>query len=953
MESTKAPRKAWTRDEIVASLAWLDFCIQHRLDYRETVVEHLSELATGRSHPCSVQQILQKLVDLQRHDDNPCSRKDTVERGSRCWKGIPEDIREGVANALKRYTEGNFYTKYRGLGVHRNDDFPSSSKSLDKGEIGSGQERNANAGTGFSQTSTAQHTSQLLGGHKMTPAHDANTNTNANVSEAPSQASKPSHQPRETSKRRAQVSNDPSPTTEDTLRASLQQKNLELTTLRSTWHREVDALRTTISQHTQTELSLRAEIQHLVIARQARELAGKDPLEYELFQLNQTVWSLNRRVHEMQKLAGFAKMDGEGRDGVERRGVDEAMERIAEELQLLGCGRDVVVPRVEENGDLIALLRTVMEDTLEEKDKVEELRIVLAKLGAGVLVRTFVLAALRDWVFASAFPDFSPRNVKLLQAYRKIIIAHDGWNSLHNLELAVYDSLIDDNDFREVLVPRKARQLTDRLLKALVPLFSSNPKHPIAETWRDRPQVEEERRFRLSEIFEAALHLKASLVRVDQSFEFVIFPPGTSNSKERSHIDGQGDDRPDANQNGDHWLAASIHLYRTDASLPRDALKDALVQSRKFIKKSVEDRRETSLYTKTLLLPKSETTMENGCHDSSSEDEETQRSDDEYEGGKSSPVPQDRRRRRIMLPESEKQFECPICARRFAYARSLQQHSKKEECSRCNMCAMVFSSSRELQAHCKSVHQIAAPVPNRLVETRPNFVPGNIEATNAPVIQPGKSTAESTVQTIPAETQITDNMGKTMINSEMEGSTKRRRATSKPTNYRKDSDAEFSSPSSSEDGSAPKKHQRQRRNTCDRPTWIESPSSSSGKPRYKCRLCPKDFSAPGSCNRHFDFHPTCLKEGIGHVVSESDRALGKERVSCQECSKVLLLRRRPAVSSEPNSSSADQPHRAANGNEYNTHSQKTAVGTKRPVEDSVEHQDSEPRPTKNARTSST
>ena len=93
-----------------------------------------------------------------------------------------------------------------------------------------------------------------------------------------------------------------------------------------------------------------------------------------------------------------------------------------------------------------------------------------------------------------------------------------------------------------------------------IPLFSDDP---VAETWGDGLEVAEERRFRLTEIFEAGLHLKASMVRVDQSFEFVIFPPGTSPIRERtSDIDDQGTGYADPEQNGDNWLAASIHLYK-------------------------------------------------------------------------------------------------------------------------------------------------------------------------------------------------------------------------------------------------------------------------------------------------------------------------------------------------------------------------------------------------------
>ena len=421
MDSKKPRVRVWTHDEKVALLAWLDFCLKHKLDFKGTIRKHLSSIESGRAHLCSIQQILQKLVDVQRRDTNRCPKQEIIPTGSGYWNGMPMDVRRNVEIAMQRYTEANLQRRYCGFEVH-SDDFVSSSKSLDKEKIRPGQEVYFTTGNTPLQDSPAQPSSSPFGIGEMASAQ----NTNANESNVNQSGQAPS-QPKKTPKRRTQVSNDPSPTTEAIVRSSLDQNILELNTLRQSWHREVDSLRSTISKHAQTELSLRAEIQHLVIARQARELAGKDPLEYELFQLNQTVWSLNRRVHEMQKLAGFAKIgrDGETRaEGVERRVVDEAMDKIVEELQLLGCERHALAPRIEENGDLGALLGTVFEDIPEAKERVGRLRNAFPKFGVVVLVRMFVLAALRDWVFATAFPDFSPRNVKLLEAYRDIILTH-------------------------------------------------------------------------------------------------------------------------------------------------------------------------------------------------------------------------------------------------------------------------------------------------------------------------------------------------------------------------------------------------------------------------------------------------------------------------------------------------------------------------------------------------
>lgn len=389
MESVKASRKFWTHQETVAIFAWLDFCIKHKLDFKDTVVEHLSGLKPGNGFSCSLQQVIQKLVDMQKYDEKRSSRREMLEKGSRGWMGMPDEFRYDVGAALKRYIEGDFLTKYCGA---RSRAFKIASSS-----------------------------SNLLDTNQMRPIQEGQDPS----CDIPPQAVETQNQPKETPARRAQISTKPILTPEEKLQAALSQKNAEITTLRKIWHQEVDSLRTTLSQSTQTELSLRAEIQHLVIARQKRERAGKDPLEYELFQLNQTIWSLNRRVHEMQKLTTFTRMDGEKRSGIETRVVDEMMESIESELQLLVHGRETApVSKVEENSDQGALLKSVFEEISEPKDRVAKLNGMLVKFGPGVLVRTFAMAALREWVFATAFPDFAPRNVRLLQAYRNIIVTH-------------------------------------------------------------------------------------------------------------------------------------------------------------------------------------------------------------------------------------------------------------------------------------------------------------------------------------------------------------------------------------------------------------------------------------------------------------------------------------------------------------------------------------------------
>jgi hypothetical protein len=48
----------------------------------------------------------------------------------------------------------------------------------------------------------------------------------------------------------------------------------------------------------------------------------------------------------------------------------------------------------------------------------------------------------------------------------------DGWTRLHHLELAAHDALIDDDHFQDVLIPKKAAELSFRFSRALQPLFT-------------------------------------------------------------------------------------------------------------------------------------------------------------------------------------------------------------------------------------------------------------------------------------------------------------------------------------------------------------------------------------------------------------------------------------------------------------------------------------------------
>jgi hypothetical protein len=214
-------------------------------------------------------------------------------------------------------------------------------------------------------------------------------------------------------------------------RQEIQRKNEQIRTIREQWQQEVDEIRDRESRLKTVELELRAENQHLVIARQERERAGKDPLEYQLFQKNQEIWMLTKRVHETQRLARFTKDDQSRNTAINTAVIDDAMDLIGSEMESIMQGHDASVPlhlprtfSTFDSGDFAFLIRSLLGQEPQKEDKGSLLRNLTSKFDPQFVVMIMAASALREWVFHTDFPSFNPRDVRLLQAYRKTVMGH-------------------------------------------------------------------------------------------------------------------------------------------------------------------------------------------------------------------------------------------------------------------------------------------------------------------------------------------------------------------------------------------------------------------------------------------------------------------------------------------------------------------------------------------------
>jgi hypothetical protein len=109
------------------------------------------------------------------------------------------------------------------------------------------------------------------------------------------------------------------------------------------------------------------------------------------------------------------------------------------------------------------------------------------------LIRTLTGAAIHSWILGSEYPTNMIGATPLLQEYRSLIdtwcmyepndvviyvcsLNSGGRESLCDLDLAVHRSMIKDESFQDVIIPRLSEMFTSRLTSALGPLLPAESK---------------------------------------------------------------------------------------------------------------------------------------------------------------------------------------------------------------------------------------------------------------------------------------------------------------------------------------------------------------------------------------------------------------------------------------------------------------------------------------------
>jgi len=209
----------------------------------------------------------------------------------------------------------------------------------------------------------------------------------------------------------------------------IQHKELEIARLLIQWHRETEDL-------VQEQEKLKATIEEKEALLHNRNLAWNDRLIPDndwlidrLYEQKQEISRLTKHIHDIEEGATFAKKDPRHDKHSIMEAIDTAMKQIESELDSIMCGHSsptkLSVPRVPKQSDLGSLAQSIFG---AESDIERHLMTCMAKYDQELIIRVFVLAALKEWVFLTGSPDFSARDNRVLNAYRQEVM-NQGWSS--------------------------------------------------------------------------------------------------------------------------------------------------------------------------------------------------------------------------------------------------------------------------------------------------------------------------------------------------------------------------------------------------------------------------------------------------------------------------------------------------------------------------------------------
>ncbi|KAI9650553.1 hypothetical protein NHQ30_000570 [Ciborinia camelliae] len=736
----------WSTNEDIELLAWIDFCKKRNVRPKENTLDFMV-LFRGASDRDSVKQHLTELWRKYGGHDRYINQSqllaNMMDKGSSYMSKLPDDMHEGIAIRVHKHTTAfisntalkvlTYDGERQTVGGHLGDSAKLAGKTQ-------GLKRSNESKEMASETLSPSKRPRQCIDEPSTPtieksaanrARDVQLSAKTSTYTLTDTTSGVSSNGKIVARIKPQTlpSNLPDDeTNEENWRArlrSLEDKHdREIALIQELWQKEVERFGIKEVESERTIRDLKAQITHLNEARKARQEDVNDTLEARLFEDLEAIYQLRKENREMRKFATFANLNLPGSSHLGHDTIDDAMDQIQFELLSISYRRQNnprLFPQVFEiSGDLRFLIFSAFGSDIETHVGRNEVETIMRKFDAHICIRILILAALRDWVFMSRFPNLAPSDTRILSNYRQIIFSKaDGKDRLCDLDLAAYRGIIEGKGFKEELLPRKATQLAARLSKALAPLFANSSdgmEDGVFHTWGEPLESWKDRRAHLQEIFQTALALKADSVVTKCRYEFEIYPIGTTFVEKSTAGKGSS-----GLKSGDGWIHASFHIY--DAKTIVNTKEDALVQTENFVRKT-SGGRDGAKYIKDLVFPKRSSEAASGrITEISASPSPEYKSAGQLNNGTEADPPQipavagnhvesvkaKNSAGTEDVPNSEGSGDPPLpkcenCGKDFPAVALLRRHQKNRSCTECSECGRRFARAQTLANHHKAEH---------------------------------------------------------------------------------------------------------------------------------------------------------------------------------------------------------------------------------------------------------
>ncbi|KAF5870578.1 putative zinc finger protein 470 protein [Botrytis fragariae] len=746
----------WNKEDDIELLAWIDFCKLQKVGTKEDTLDYMIEHSRFTSRDAvkeHLSELWERYGDQSEDSDQTMSLVDIISNGSAYMTKLPGEMRESIRTKV----DGNSSDSLMLLIISKMGDHRKQKKATkNSGDPPSREEHER----GLKRGKKAERADEDLPPSKKPRSSKDEMPENTDEADIVNGVVKPRlpTQKPATASTEAPVCNGEELTIAKSqalkynllaqtangdswlkrLKSLENKHKQEIAQMQELWQAESEKLSIMEAEAQGTIRDLRAQLKHLNEARRARQEEEQRALgsgayvslEARQFEDLEEIYRLTKENREMHKFSEFADLDLPGSLNIGHETIDDAMDQIQFELSSISChhiNTPQLFPKIfSMPRDLRNLIDSAFNSDIETAIGRNEVEVITKKFGAQVCIRALVLAALRDWVFMSKFPNFAPSNPRILSSYRHIISGLGGESKLSSLDIAAHRAIIEGKWLKEESIPKRATDLAARFSDTVAPLFASTPcnaEYGLFHTWGEHSECWKDRRAHLQEIFQTALTLKADSVVTKSRYGFSIYPPGTTFVRDETDV--KGTSRP---KSGSSWIHASFHIY--DAVIIGNSNQSTLVQTENFVK--VSEARTSAKYSKDLLFPKrspevvssrvtevtetpipkhkstdqskaivgAEACLIPPVPESNVESLKAQRSagagdDAEPDHSEDSPLPR-----------------CEECGKEFPAIAQLRRHEKNRKCTECPECGRRFARVTTLQNHQKAEHsEYRAPRP--------------------------------------------------------------------------------------------------------------------------------------------------------------------------------------------------------------------------------------------------